>query len=756
MCSRICLHAEILSVGHTGIGALVAKCASRTDWNFSLPSTSLPKCCLVFLFGSLSIGNSAALAALADAKRHPLEVMALTEPKAVLESLPPLIADAKTKGEAERLAKLELARANACRVIADWLCQRDAAAAASAAAKTAGAHHLVVRGLIAEARARVAMQDFSQGERVLGEAEAVLTEHPDAGLFADVMLAYSTMAQHLARHKLMRDYAERGLAALGSGGEPVIKARLLRNLGRASFELGDNEGADKAMRAAAAVAAPLDDPKLLAELDLMLAHIARKRGNVVEQLAAGERMLAVANRFGNAQAAAMGNEVIGYAAQANGDLVKAESSMAKAVEGYLRLGMKSEERQALRELLRIRLQTSPERRDAGAMMIRLMILDEAMDRRDRALAGDDFDARLRYAEQEFELKRLTKETEQAAEREKMLTASNRMRLVAIGTIVLGLAVVAALLVRQRRANARLKQSEAALAESQGHLRAITDAIPAIVSHVDHEQRYTFSNAFMHRLFGSSESQILGRTVREVRGEAIYASLEPHLQRALAGETVNFDGQAHIGDQDFHYQTSYIPDVDSTGQVKGLFALTFDITRLKRAEAQLEREARFDALTGAANRRQFEERLALTIASGRRQSLAIALMYLDIDHLKPVNDRYGHGAGDIVIRTFAARVTACLREGDLLARIGGDEFVVLTDHPDITGAELASEQIAGKILAALAEPMHYGEAVLPSGVSIGIAITDSMQQAATLMAEADRALYAAKAAGRNNFKCHVLR
>jgi len=107
------------------------------------------------------------------------------------------------------------------------LVERDAAAAAAVAAQAAGAHHLAARGLIAEGRARIAMQDFGQGERRLGEAEAILAQHPDGGLLADVMLAYSSLALQLGRHTLMRDYAQRGLDAIGPGGAAVVRSRLL-------------------------------------------------------------------------------------------------------------------------------------------------------------------------------------------------------------------------------------------------------------------------------------------------------------------------------------------------------------------------------------------------------------------------------------------------------------------------------------------------------------------------------------------------
>jgi len=568
--------------------------------------------------------------------RHPLELEALTEPERVLEQLPALIAEASARGAAADLARLELARANACRVVADWRCQREAGAAAHAAASAAGAHHLGVRGLIAEARAHIAMQDFAAGERRLGAAEATLARHPDGGLLADVMLAYSSLALQLGRHTLMRDYAKRGIEALADEVAAVVRARLLRNLGRAELELGNPQAARAAMLLAAEVAAPLDDPKLIAELDLELARIARNTRDPAEQRAAGERVLAVAERFGNAQIAALGHEVLGLAARDANELATAEAELAAATAGFGELGMPTEERRALRELLRTQLQHQPQRRDVMPGMLRLMELDEAMDRRDRARAGEDFDARLRYAQQEFELQRLAKESELAAEREKSLAASNRQRALLVALALSAVLVIAAFLALQRRANRQL---------------AATNA------------------------------------------------------------------------------------------------------RLRLAEQQLEREARYDALTGLANRREFESRLTDALAQARAQATTVALLFLDLDHLKQTNDAHGHAGGDELLRVFAQRLQACVPPDALVARIGGDEFVVLLAEPDAVTAVASAEAMAAAICAAMAAPLFIGDRSLALGTSIGIAVAkpDRGRGRDQLMSAADRALYAAKAAGRNTWR-----
>lgn len=130
-------------------------------------------------------------------ERHPLELRALVEPEAVLRELPAAIINARLQGDQRLVALLYLAQANACRVVADWDCQREAGMNARAAANEAAVPHLEVRGIIAESRARLAMQDYTRAARLLGDAELSLKESPQPELLADVMLAYSSMSYSL-------------------------------------------------------------------------------------------------------------------------------------------------------------------------------------------------------------------------------------------------------------------------------------------------------------------------------------------------------------------------------------------------------------------------------------------------------------------------------------------------------------------------------------------------------------------------------
>ena len=132
----------------------------------------------------------------------------------------------------------------------------------------------------------------------------------------------------------------------------------------------------------------------------------------------------------------------------------------------------------------------------------------------------------------------------------------------------------------------LKQAQITLAESEKRIRMLTDNLPALISYIDHEQRYRFCNAFIGKLFGVDADTMLGRTVLEVRGKLLHSEIEPHVVAALRGERVSFEGEGKIGERVYHYQSDYIPDHADDGSVRGFYAMTFDITALKDAERKL--------------------------------------------------------------------------------------------------------------------------------------------------------------------------
>lgn len=181
-------------------------------------------------------------------------------------------------------------------------------------------------------------------------------------------------------------------------------------------------------------------------------------------------------------------------------------------------------------------------------------------------------------------------------------------------------------------------------------------------------------------------------------------------------------------------------------VRGNFVMVlWDVTEQRALEAELRRLAQSDPLTGIRNRRAFFEAAEATFAASRAADGAQALLILDIDHFKAINDRYGHPAGDTVIRTIAERCAAVLREGDIFARIGGEEFAVL-----LPAAELAVVQaIAERLLDAVAgAPIIADGVAIPARLSIGATTRATADESfIAMMARADGALYEAKNGGR---------
>lgn len=423
--------------------------------------------------------------------------------------------------------------------------------------------------------------------------------------------------------------------------------------------------------------------------------------------------------------------------------------------------------------------------------------------------------------------------------------------------------------------AQQRRLSMALRDTGRQLRTITDNLPALIAHFDTEERYRFVNAHIGRIFGGDPGAMLGRTLREVRGEMIYADIAPHVAKALRGETANFENFGMANGKAYHYQSNYIPDVAADGRVQGFFAMTFDITDRKKAElkqaadeerlrtitdnlpaliayldqhgvyrfcngthgdwfgkpvatwigahyrdvigegfgnaqapfvdaalkgqrsdteielatlgalrtlrasyvphtapdgrvlgvyllmnditslkavqADLSRMARYDMLTGLANRREFQEQLENTIARNRRFNSHHALLFLDIDHFKGINDRLGHAAGDAVLREVASRLQAAVRHTDTVARLAGDEFVLILDGLHGDGE---AQGVARKIVTAMEIPVAVDDGAVQVSVSVSIGIAFDFHAALepeALLSLADTALYEAKAAGRNTWR-----
>ena len=299
-------------------------------------------------------------------------------------------------------------------------------------------------------------------------------------------------------------------------------------------------------------------------------------------------------------------------------------------------------------------------------------------------------------------------------------------------------------------------AEAQTRDSERRLKLLTDHVPVVIVYIDREHRYQFINATFERWFGVPARESLMHSMREVLGEEAYQLREQYLRRAFQGEEVEYEftvdagaadaaGVGETGERTFH--TTYVPDVGERGAVEGVYGLIHEITKVKAVHTALQSAAATDTLTGIANRRRFDEQLDLSMQRTRATRAPMALAYLDIDRFKAINDSLGHNAGDAVLREFAARLARSVRASDLVARLAGDEFVIVFD-----GVKSAAEvrQIGNKILDAIRQPFALAGGPLAVTTSIGIAIfREGALAPAQLLDLADQALYQAKGQGRDS-------
>ena len=296
-----------------------------------------------------------------------------------------------------------------------------------------------------------------------------------------------------------------------------------------------------------------------------------------------------------------------------------------------------------------------------------------------------------------------------------------------------------------------KVAELQRMESEKRLAMIANNLPAMICYVDGDRRFRFANRMFEKWFRRPLDEIVGQPFDQLMPPDIAAQYDFYFLRGLRGETTEYEVAIPAAKRGRQWlQCCFIPDVDeATGKPRGVYGMIHNVTKAKEAEQRLRRLAQFDTLTGIANRHQFNEMLGRALARHGDDGAPLALMFLDIDHFKQVNDRYGHAYGDLLLKEFALRLSDSARQKDAVARLSGDEFVVLLEgmHSDEE-----PQFIARKIIAAVEKPFFLDEQAVRVTTSIGIAMRASADEAAsTLMRRADEALYDAKRAGRNTFR-----
>jgi diguanylate cyclase (GGDEF)-like protein/PAS domain S-box-containing protein len=286
-------------------------------------------------------------------------------------------------------------------------------------------------------------------------------------------------------------------------------------------------------------------------------------------------------------------------------------------------------------------------------------------------------------------------------------------------------------------------TRADLATQTATLNAVIESIPAMVAVWDTDLRYRLVNKAFERWRGKSREELIGHTMEEVVGDTEYPRSLEWVHRALSGETVSYEKEYPGARESRHVSITYIPLHMKDGQVGGFVEVAQDITLHREEHVRLMMLSERDPLTGLLNRAGLEKYLREKAEQGAGTSLA--MLYVDLDHFKKINDSYGHMTGDDVLREFAARLQKLVRPSDAVARLGGDEFGIVLSGMHQPEHAVA---VADKVVAFAAEPFTSGQLSLMIGASVGIAFDADRKGGWTeLVSRADALVYQAKASGR---------
>lgn len=302
---------------------------------------------------------------------------------------------------------------------------------------------------------------------------------------------------------------------------------------------------------------------------------------------------------------------------------------------------------------------------------------------------------------------------------------------------------------RRQAEERLRASEESCRLNASAVAASANGI-MIIARQPEGERIIYVNPAFERITGYAAPQALGQGTDLLLGSDRHQSGVHELagaMRALREGHATLRNYRKDGSL-FWNELSIAPVRDARGEVTHFVGILNDITERKRYEEQLERQSNQDDLTGLANRNRLRERTDLAIAFARRHQGAVAVLYLDLDHFKRINDSLGHDFGDDILRVVAQRLAGQLRERDTAARMGGDDFVVVL--ADLAGPQEVMLR-ADRLLHDIARPIPLHNREVNLSVSIGVSLYPSDgNDCDTLLRNADAAMYRAKESGRNAF------
>lgn len=325
----------------------------------------------------------------------------------------------------------------------------------------------------------------------------------------------------------------------------------------------------------------------------------------------------------------------------------------------------------------------------------------------------------------------------------------------IGIYLFG-SLTMAIVVRQLQKHTQaLSQTVAKLQDSENLFRSFMDNSNFVAWMKDEEGRYVFMSRPSEKLFASVPATWIGRTDFEIFPTDLAQSLRINDEAVLhANHAVTSEESAinHEGNT-LYWLSSRFPYTDFTGK-RYIGGIAVEITERKIAEEKIEILAFYDSLTNLPNRRLLLNRLAHILINASRQRALCALLFIDLDNFKTLNDTRGHNHGDALLQQVAQRLAQVVRKGDTLARLGGDEFVLLLENLSADPLQAASqtESVVDKVFAVLRQPYEIDGNLHNSTPSIGITLLGDVEESVDEpLRRADLAMYQAKAAGRNTFR-----
>jgi len=297
-----------------------------------------------------------------------------------------------------------------------------------------------------------------------------------------------------------------------------------------------------------------------------------------------------------------------------------------------------------------------------------------------------------------------------------------------------------------------KRAETALRESEERYRLMAENSTDLISRSTRRGEIVYASDAIRNLLGYEPNEMVGRRVLDFihpDDHHVFLRFGKLLELRRASHTYSYRAIRKDGTMVWFETISRAIINPETRAIDEVVSVSRDISERRRAEEQIEYQAYHDSLTALPNRLLFRDRLTIALAHAKRQDTGVAVMFLDLDRFKVVNDTLGHSLGDELLRVIAARLKSVLREGDTIARMGGDEFTILLG--DLRDGNLAAN-IAQKLLDTVAEPVRVEGQELYVTTSIGIAVyPNDGETAESLLKNADVAMYRAKELGRNGFQ-----